>query len=203
MPEVHLARAAYFSARGRHDEAIAAGARARELAPESLLVKADVAWYLLLARRYEEAVREARSTLAVEPGNRAAHTTLLWASLGRGDDATALIHASALRNAVDPVHARPLAAMTEYWRWLVARSRPAVEHSSGLLPLAVALAALGEREEALDLLLQACRERRGGYLLPFVAVDPRFDTLRSHPGYAAVNRCVGSPADPATGAGPR
>ena len=72
--EAHENFAAYFSALGRHDEAIAEVQQARRLDPLSSMVNSDVGWYYYFARRYDEAVEHSKRTLALDPN-------FLWANL--------------------------------------------------------------------------------------------------------------------------
>src|SRR5262249_50276030 len=65
--EAHENFAAYFSALGRHDEAIAEVQLARKLDPLSSMVNSDVGWYYYFARRYDEAVEHSKRTLALDP----------------------------------------------------------------------------------------------------------------------------------------
>ena len=57
----------YLSLRGRHDEAIDEHERARELDPFSLIINANLARSFYWARRYDEAIVQARKTLQMDP----------------------------------------------------------------------------------------------------------------------------------------
>ena len=48
---------------------------------------------------------------------------------------------------------------------------------------------LGERERALDLLFEQCRER-SNWMIAFLRVDPLYDSLRSHPRFRELLRCA-------------
>ncbi|HEY4565425.1 MAG TPA: winged helix-turn-helix domain-containing protein, partial [Thermoanaerobaculia bacterium] len=94
--------AVYLVALGRFDQALAYVGRARELDPASMEVKSDLAWFLYLARRYGEAIREARSTLTLVKmtqgtlpavaryGQSWSYHVLIHASLKTGDEQTAM-----------------------------------------------------------------------------------------------------------------
>jgi TolB-like protein/DNA-binding winged helix-turn-helix (wHTH) protein/tetratricopeptide (TPR) repeat protein len=60
--------AVWLLSRGRLDEAVAAARKARELDPSPGAGR-DLGWILFNARRYDEAIREYRSVLAIEPDN--------------------------------------------------------------------------------------------------------------------------------------
>jgi tetratricopeptide (TPR) repeat protein len=53
---------------GQHDEAIAEHERARQLDPLSLIVNANLTRALYWARRYDEAIAQARATLELDRG---------------------------------------------------------------------------------------------------------------------------------------
>ena len=57
-----------YSSAGRHDEAIAAARRGRELDPLSLLMQMGVAWTLYFARRYQESLDALREVTLLDPG---------------------------------------------------------------------------------------------------------------------------------------
>ena len=62
--------ALWLSCEGRTDEAVTWIRRARELDP-TVVTGGSVSWILFQAHRYDEAIREARSALAVQPDNAA------------------------------------------------------------------------------------------------------------------------------------
>ena len=57
----------YLSLLGRHDEAIDQHERARQLDPFSLIVNANLARAFYWGKRYDEAIRQAKSTLEIDP----------------------------------------------------------------------------------------------------------------------------------------
>lgn len=69
LADAHYNYSLYLSFSGRHDEAIASVSRAHELDPASMLIGTDHVWLFYLARRYEEAIRQARTTLDLVPVN--------------------------------------------------------------------------------------------------------------------------------------
>ena len=71
--DAHAGLALWLLCRGRTDEAVAWAQRGRELDP--LAVSGDsIAWILFQSHRYDEAIRELRSELAVHPD----HAFALW-----------------------------------------------------------------------------------------------------------------------------
>ena len=65
--------ASWLLCQGRTDEAIALISHARKLDPDTV-AGVDVSWTLFQSRRYDEAIRELRSFLALDPGD----PTALW-----------------------------------------------------------------------------------------------------------------------------
>ena len=67
-PVTHMYIGLLHTALGRHDEAIAAARRGRELDPLSLLMQMGVAWTLYFARRYQESLDALREVTLLDPG---------------------------------------------------------------------------------------------------------------------------------------
>jgi hypothetical protein len=78
-----------------------------------------------------------------------------------------------------------------YWHWQ--RDRVAPERGKGeYSERSVARLATGDSDGALDDLEHAAG--RHDWLVPFLAVDPTFDPLRSHPRFVALLRTVAAGA---------
>ena len=123
--DAHAGYASWLLCQGRIDEAVAWARSGGELQP--LDPDASVSWTLFNARRYNEAIPEVRSVLAVHPDSAMAHWVLGFALIGNGQSEDAI-----------PVLEKTV-SMTD-------RSPGAV----GLL--ATAYAGAGRRTEALRLL---------------------------------------------------
>lgn len=190
--------AGYLSALGRHGEALAQVVEARRLDPLSVLVQGDAAWYLFFARRYGEAVAQARETLSLEPHHSQTHRLLLAALSAQGEETEALDHARSLAAATLPGGDTAGATgsfpdLGAFWRWQLAvleeqSRRRHVPPSE----LALAHLALGETDRALALLADSCRQHCG-LTMPFLAVDPRLDPVRSDPRFQELLDCIGLP----------
>jgi TolB-like protein/DNA-binding winged helix-turn-helix (wHTH) protein len=178
----------YLSLLGRHDEALAEHERARQLDPQSLIVNANLTRALYWARRYDEAIVQARQTLKLDPGFGVA---LFWleGSLrhkGLFEDAVAL-----RQSVVDPARARAIAdTFTRAGFQALLRESGESFKKSGLLETAArCYAQSGDRDEAIAL-LEACARRRCTNLVS-LNVEPDFDGLRDDPRFQELLRQIG------------
>jgi TolB-like protein/DNA-binding winged helix-turn-helix (wHTH) protein/tetratricopeptide (TPR) repeat protein len=193
----HLGYASWLLCQGRIEEALAFARRARELDPLGT-AGINIGWILFHARRYDEAIQELRSVLAIHPDSASARWYLGFALIGKG---------------------QPQAAILELQRTaaLMNRSPGSVEL------LATAEAYAGHRAEALRLIEEMQRDRRKGYfpagsfinpylalhdyneaflwferayaeqssILQFLKVHPFFDPVRPDPRFQSLIRRVG------------
>jgi TolB-like protein/DNA-binding winged helix-turn-helix (wHTH) protein/tetratricopeptide (TPR) repeat protein len=193
----HLGLANWFVCRGRIEEALAWSRRARELDPVGTS-GAEIGWILFLARRYDEAIRELRSTLAVHPNEAFAHWALGFVLITKGE----------------PNEAIPILEKTAV---LMDRSPGSIEL------LATAYGWAGNRTEALRLIKELEQRRQTGFvpagafinpylglhdydqafvwferayqeqssILQFLKVHPFFDPVRDDPRFADLVHRVG------------
>jgi serine/threonine-protein kinase len=175
----------------RWDDALRAVRRARELDP--LTTPSDVATTLLRAGRVEEAVDEARRSVALDPASPRCSSSLGWALLRRGDTAAgiaALERAVALAPASSLFPAQLAQALAESGDTGRARAlleqldRLARERFVSPYHYAYAYTGLGEKEAAIDCLERAHEQRsgpihgvRGSFLFRSLHGHPRFTAL--------------------------
>lgn len=188
LAEAHHWQALHLSFLGRHDEAVSSIARALALAPASMLVGADHAWVYYLARRYEEAIRQARNTLKLLPihqgplpspaeaGREWSYRFLLQSARESGDEEAALHAARELAR-----DAGPFRSLRELWEW----ERERTQGQPPSFEAARVAAILGERERALDLLGQLCRQKAYWQILS-IGVEPAFIPLHSDPRFPRI-----------------
>lgn len=188
LAEAHHWYALHLSFLGRHDEAISSIAKALALDPASMLVGADHAWVYYLARRYAEAIRQARNTLKLLPVNQGplpspaeagrewSYRFLLQSARESGEEEAALQAAGELIK-----DAGPFRTLRELWEW----ERERTEGQPPSFEAARAAAILGERERALDLLRQICRQKAYWQILS-IGVEPAFDPIRPDPRFARI-----------------
>ena len=174
----------FLTAMGRYTEAFAQFDEARSLDPLSAPVRADTGNALLLARRYDDAVTELQSALALD-----AQRPILYYYLGRAyeqrgmpSEAAAAVERGLKLAPRDPyllAQSGRLAALkgdraaaTNIARDLVATARPVS------MPIVVAqvYAALGEADRVFEFLNRAETERAPSLL--WIENDPMFDFLR-------------------------
>lgn len=193
--EAHFQYARLLAARGRFDEALEQMEQARYLKPEQQLIRSRSPWFYYLARRYDEAIAQAQSLIDLAPGKTSetnptqpelfwAFRTTTLATLAKGDWNAALVAARAEARWLGDTEPDSLPG---YWQYKKARFAKlgAVRPWSLVLPAIE----LGERERALDLLFEQCRERSDS-MIAYLKVDPLYDSLRSHPRFQELLRCA-------------
>jgi DNA-binding winged helix-turn-helix (wHTH) protein/Tfp pilus assembly protein PilF len=194
LARAHRARAAYLSARGDHDGALAAAHRAAALDPLCPTLRGDLGWYYYCARRFPEAAQEWRMSVAVQ-GDGGPRDRLVDAfrHLGRPMDAwreaeATMRHAGISQADIAGLARRgPEAALRAF---LSGSAAYLSQRGAPLVRLAALHAAAGDADGALALLERAAGERAWG-LLGSLAVDPDLEGLEGRPRYARLLREVG------------
>ncbi|MFL6210820.1 MAG: winged helix-turn-helix domain-containing protein [Pyrinomonadaceae bacterium] len=187
----------YLAAVGRGEQAVSEALRARELDPLSLWTNFGVAWALIAARRYDEAIEESQKVIETFPQ---AHYWMGLAYVGKGryeeastefekrldfskDDTLTRAHlgyaygSSGRRGQAEKV----LAEFKELFK-----QRQATPYY-----VAIIYAGLGEKDQAFAGLEEARREHARP--LWGLKVNPVWDGLRSDPRFADLLRHVGLP----------
>ncbi len=179
---------------GRTQEALEWARRGRELDPLAY-AGVGIGWILFHSRRYDEAIRELRTVLAVEPENPSALWFLGFALIGaeRFDEAIQALEKAASVSDRSPavlgvlVRAYARAGRrTEALRVLDELHR---RRQTGYVPAAAFLNAylgLGDTEKAFAWLERAAEERSN--IMQFLKVHPFFDPLRGDLRFAAFLR---------------
>ena len=188
----HRAYALLLSALGRHREAVRESDRAIELDPLCLVVGGAAAWVAYASGDYPAAIEIARNTIDMDPEFVRARRVLAAAYLqsGRIGDAVQELETSAALTD-HPVllawlaHARAMTGRTHDAEDIVARMLTQDGYRQHYA-LAIAYVGLGRIDEAFEALDVACLDRDP--LLSHVAVEPRFDHLRSDPRFTALLR---------------
>ena len=191
----------YLAAMGRREESIAQARLSLDLDPLSLLTQAAASRPYYNARRYEDALAQARKTLEIDSTFSRA---LFWAGLSleqlhRTDEAIRTLQQTIASAGRIPVY---LAALGHAYGRAGRRAEALalIEELRGRgrtgyvspFDLATVYVGLDMPDEAFRALEEAYVGR--AYGLVFMAVDPRFDPIRSDPRYRDLIRRVGLPA---------
>lgn len=180
---------------GRFPEALTELTLALSLEPLSVSANSQLAATLLLSRQYDEAIEQASRVLALEPLSSGSHQVIGEALAYKGDYAAALPHLEGMlkqgfRNSqsatlladIAYAHARNGSRQEAHQiaALLVERYRSTGFPSAAAV--AVVYAALGDRDKAFDWLQAALDD--GEPEIGYLAVDPKWDTLRADPRFA-------------------
>ena len=190
-----------LAALGRMDEAVAEVKRARETDPLSAIINTDVAEMLYFARRYDDALLQARATLEIDPNFAHAHRVLerIYSEKHMFPEATAEGERAVALSGNDTWMLFDLASTyalagkkTEMQECL---NRAARLSPGGILPdvgsVAQTYVSFGQVDRALKVLENAYRRRDGELIL--LNADPRFDSLKSDLRFQQLLQRIGLP----------
>jgi serine/threonine protein kinase/tetratricopeptide (TPR) repeat protein len=190
----------YLTSLKRFDEGIAECQRARELDPLSSETNFLLGQSLYLARRYDLAINQLRTTIDLDPSLWVAHDELGWVYEEQGDFPRAIAEIEKAR-ALEPNVAEPLASLgraytlsgqTEKARQvLVELNQKSLKVNVTAYSVASIYSALGDKSAALDQLEKAYQER--SFYLVWLSVDPQLDSLRGEPAFQDLLHRVGLP----------
>lgn len=190
----HVGYARWLLSQGRTREALAWAERGRALDPLAL-IGTDIGWILFQDRRYDEAIRELRGVLSVEPESLRARWVLAFSLIASAelDEAIATLERLASDSDQSPaVQGLLVRAYTH-----AGRRRDALRvldemqrrRRQGYVPAGAFLNAylgLGDTERAFEWLDRAARERSN--IVQFLKTHPYFDPLRNDPRFAGFLR---------------
>ena len=183
----------FLAGRGRLAESLDEMRRAYELDPLSGIIGAELAWVLHLLRRSDEANAQIDALLRIDPNFAHAHCVrgLVRIAIGDYTDAIVSLDKSLALGGFYPLghaalcHAHAAIGETATAQRLLDELRKRA--SRGFVPpfaLAIALAGLGETNDALSALHRGVDER--DMLLAENLFDPILDRLRREPSYLAL-----------------
>jgi TolB-like protein/Tfp pilus assembly protein PilF len=193
----HIEYADWLMCQGRMEEAVAWDTRAREHDPLAV-PGGRIAWVLFHARRYDEAIQELHSVLAVQPDDARALENLGFTLIAKGQPEEAI---PPLEKALAITHRTPAIIGVLIRAYAHAGRRADAlkllaelkkRNQSGYVPTAAfvdAYLGLDDREQAFAWLERAYQEH--SYMLQLVKVHPYFDPLRGDPRFADLVRRVG------------
>jgi serine/threonine protein kinase/tetratricopeptide (TPR) repeat protein len=183
---------------GSFDRALAEMRRAHELDPLSLIINANLGKAYFNARRYDEAIQQLRKTIEIDQTFFVAHHYLGSAYAMKGDYSAAFAeyqkahqlneydpHVLALTGRLYAVSGRRAEALKTIEQLKsIARERYVADYSIALI-----YAALGEKDQAFELLEKSYRDHTVDMLT--LHYDPLIDNLRSDLRFADLQRRVG------------
>ncbi len=193
----HLNYATWLLCQGRVEEAQTWARRGRELDPFTVSGH-DLGWILFQSRRYDEAIRELRSELAVHPDGPGDLWFLGYALIAKGavDEAIPV-----LEKAVDLSDRNPVMIGVLVRAYAQAGRRPEAialveelkrRQQKGYVPAAAfvnAYLGLGDNEQAFAWMERAYLEQ--SMILQYLKVHPFFDPVRDDPRFKDLVRRVG------------
>ncbi|HUM04935.1 MAG TPA: winged helix-turn-helix domain-containing protein [Terriglobales bacterium] len=181
----------YLMAMERQDESLAEIRRAEQLDPLSLIIQRDVADMLYFARRYDEAIAQCRKVLERDPQFELASFSLyqIYAVRRMAPEMD-----EAFRAMQADLHGLPLTATApgdamvgrkeKARRELVEMQRQESQGKNLAHAMAIAYAALGDRDQAFHWLDIAIQAREGSLIL--LKTDPMLDPLRADPRFSTL-----------------
>ena len=194
----HNFYAGYLMSRGRIDESLAASNRARELDPFSLSISAQRGFLFENARRYDEAIEQLRSVIAMDPS----HYQALWilghayAANKQFDEAVAAAEKAVVVSERTPGALGILglayglagrkADATKVLNELLALNRTRYVTPAALVNVYLGL---GDKEQTFVWLEKAFQERSN--YVAYLKVFPLLDPIRSDPRYNDLIRRTG------------
>lgn len=182
---------------GRKSEAIAEMRKAESLDPLSLIVSADMADVLFVARLYDESIRQSRTTLDMDPNFAVAHFELGQAYVQKRMYREAIVE---LQRAIELSGGSTTCISNLAYAYAESGRRDEAvkilkdltKHSNGFsnaAEIAMIYAGLDEKDQAMAWLEKAYAERFN----PSILLRPAFDPLRSDPRFQALLHRIGLP----------
>jgi tetratricopeptide (TPR) repeat protein len=190
--DAYFSYSRFLASRRRLDEAIAQLARAVELDPLSLELRANRALLDYFAGRYDEAEHRLKEVLQTDSTDVLATwgLGLVAEQKGRLDQAIAILEpvvGASLNRKSSLGHTYAVAGRTAKARAILAELQKAsAERYVPAYWFALVHAGLGERDQALRYLERAFEER--STILAYLLIDPRLAPLRSEPRFVALAR---------------
>jgi serine/threonine protein kinase/tetratricopeptide (TPR) repeat protein len=172
----------FLTDRGRHDQAIEVSRKAEERAPFSAAASRQVAWAYYMAREFDNAIRQARRALAIEPGYVPARTVLARGLLFRGRFAEGISELESMGPEYEWVLAVGYAMAgrrDDAERLINQMLSPASDRPVVAYHIALAYVALHDEARAMEWLERALRD--GDASLTELSVDPMLDPIRPNP----------------------
>ena len=188
----------YLVVMGRLDEAIVQIKQAQKLDPLSLIINTVMALRLYHARQYDQAIEQCQKTLEMDSNFAQAHFALgqAYEQKAKYEEAIAELQKATTLSPSSPFlfsalgHAYAVSGQAgEAVKILEKLQKLSRQRYVSPHEMAMIYTGLGETDQAFGWLEKAYVDR--SWRLPFLNVEPRFDSLRSDPRFAALVRRVG------------
>jgi TolB-like protein/DNA-binding winged helix-turn-helix (wHTH) protein/Flp pilus assembly protein TadD len=188
----------YLVVMGRLDEAIVQIKQAQKLDPLSLIINTVMALRLYHARQYDQAIEQCQKTLEMDPNFAQAHFALgqAYEQKAKYEEAIAELQKATRLSPSSPFlfsalgHAYAVSGQAgEAVKILEELQKLSRQRYVSPHEMAMIYAGLGETDQAFAWLEKAYADR--SWRLPFLNVEPRFDSLRSDSRFADLVRRVG------------
>jgi TolB-like protein/DNA-binding winged helix-turn-helix (wHTH) protein/tetratricopeptide (TPR) repeat protein len=197
--EAHDYYAMFLVANQRFQGAVDHILRARQLDPVSGLIAADAAWVFYLKRDYDQLFEQAKAAVELAPNYWLGHLQLGLAYEKKGDFARALQEFEQARRMDDNSAVLEMLAGTYAAAGRPDEARKITEEMVKLstkryvcaYEVATTYAGLGDRESAFLWLRKSLDERAD--CSPWIAADPKLDSLRAEPRFQDLLRRLGLP----------
>jgi len=189
----------YF-AMGRLDEGLAMTKRAEEMEPLSFLISSAVAADLYFARQYDQAIQQLRRTLDMDANFALAHLVLglAYEQKGMFEEAIREFQKGSSFSGGEPTMVSALGHVyavsgrkDRAQNVLVELKQLSRRRYVAPFEIAVIYMGLGDNELTFEWLEKAYRDHSPW--LPWLKVDPRFDSLHGDPRYRDLRRRMGLP----------
>jgi TolB-like protein/DNA-binding winged helix-turn-helix (wHTH) protein/Flp pilus assembly protein TadD len=182
---------------GRTEDSLTEIHQALKLDPLSLIINTDAIELTYYARRYDEAIRQGRKTIEMDPRFPLARafTALCYLQIKQYAQAIVELQAAVLESGdridmrANLAAAYALAGRPDDARKVLKGLNDSPHRSDMAFHVARVYVALGEKDEALSLLETAYRERSGPLIL--LQVDPGNDSMRSDPRFQDLRYRIG------------
>jgi DNA-binding winged helix-turn-helix (wHTH) protein/TolB-like protein/tetratricopeptide (TPR) repeat protein len=194
--DAHREYAAYLTNVGRSEQAIAEAKQAKELDPLTLVTNFQVAWTLIGARRYDEAISESQQLIEKFPN---AHFWIGLALLGKGMNEQAIKEFEIVVNSSNPhqmakaslAYAYGVTGKREKAKNILAEFENSLRQGqSSPYYLAMIYAGLGDKDQTFAWLEKSYREHSRP-LASGINVNPMWDGIRSDPRFENLRRRMG------------
>jgi serine/threonine protein kinase/tetratricopeptide (TPR) repeat protein len=197
--EAHDYYAMFLVANRRFPAAVEEILRARQLDPVSGLIAADAAWVFYLKRDYDQFMEQAKAAVELAPDFWLGHLQLGLAYEKKGDFARALQELEAARRMDDNSGVLEMLAGTYAAAGRPDQARKITEEMVKrskkryvcAYEVATTYAGLKDRESAFLWLRKSLDERAD--CSPWIAADPKLDSLRADPRFQDLLRRLGLP----------